>query len=263
MALGTALVTGASAGIGEVFARRLAQRNWDLVLVARRLERLEAIGSAIAESYGIRCECIQADLAAEGAADALFAEVEKREVRVDYLVNNAGVGLSGPFAGQDFERVASMMRLNMDCLTRLTYLYLPGMLERKRGAILNVASMGGFQPVPFFSVYAATKAYVLHFTEGLAEETRGSGVTVSVLCPGATTTEFNDVAGLDSTFGKAAYDSPEAVVDAALAGVEAGQAVILPTLSTHFHYGMARLVPRTAMRRVVGTVFRRVSSTGH
>lgn len=259
MALGTALVTGASAGIGEVFARRLAQRNWDLVLVARRLDRLEAIGTALAESYGIRCECIQADLSVPGAADDLHDEIARRGIRVDYLVNNAGVGLSGPFAEQDYERVAAMMRLNMDSLTRLTHLFLSGMLERRRGVILNVASMGGFQPVPYFSVYAATKAYVLHFTEGLAEEVRGTGVTVSVLCPGATTTEFNEVAGIDNDFGRLAYDRPEDVVDAALRGVDAGQTVILPTLFTHMHYGMARLTPRTALRRAVGAIFRRAS----
>ncbi len=263
MAIGTALVTGASAGIGEVFARKLAQRNWDLVLVARRQERLEAISTALAESYGVRCEHMAADLSAPGAADDLFARLSERELHIDYLVNNAGVGLSGAFAEQDFERISSMMRLNMDSLTRLTYLALPHMLGRKRGVILNVASMGSFQAVPYFSVYAGTKAYVLHFTEGLAEELRGTGVTVAALCPGATTTEFNDVAGFDTNFARMAYDSPEAVVDAALAGVDSRQTVILPTLFTQVHYGMSRVTPRQILRRVVGSIFRRASLPQH
>ncbi|MBM3275674.1 MAG: SDR family NAD(P)-dependent oxidoreductase, partial [Candidatus Sericytochromatia bacterium] len=183
MPLGTALVTGASSGIGEVFARRLAQRNWDVVLVARRLDRLEAIAAALTESYGIKATPLQADLVDPQAPEALKEKLGEAEIRVDYLVNNAGLGMGGAFISQPYQKIETTLQLNIAALTKLTYLFLPAMLERKRGFICNVASTGAFQPVPHFAVYAATKAYVLHFTEALAEELAGTGVTASCLCP--------------------------------------------------------------------------------
>jgi short-subunit dehydrogenase len=257
MAQGTALVTGASAGIGEVFARGLARRNWDLVLVARRIDRLEAIASGLADSYGVTAKAIQADLSDPATPQTIADRLAEQDLRVDYLVNNAGFGLSGAFAAQDYARVEAMLRVNIDAVVKLTHLFLPRMIEHHRGHILNVASMGGFQPVPYFSVYAAAKAFVLHFTEGLAEELGGTGVTATCLCPGPTSTEFNEVAGVDSDLGRFLYQSPEAVVDAALAAVDRRETTVIPGAFNALHFAGVRLSPRTLTRKVVGFVYRR------
>ena len=257
MPLGTALVTGASSGIGEVFARRLAQRNWDVVLVARRLDRLEAIAAALTESYGIKATPLQADLVDPQAPEALKEKLGEAEIRVDYLVNNAGLGMGGAFISQPYQKIETTLQLNIAALTKLTYLFLPAMLERKRGFICNVASTGAFQPVPHFAVYAATKAYVLHFTEALAEELAGTGVTASCLCPGATTTEFNDHSGVNSDFARFAYQSPEEVVDAAIAGMDRGETVVVPGMLNQVHVGAVRLTPRTVVRKLAGIIYHR------
>ncbi|MBM3266281.1 MAG: SDR family oxidoreductase [Candidatus Sericytochromatia bacterium] len=258
MAQGTALVTGASAGIGEVFARGLARRNWDVVLVARRLDRLEAIAAALAETYQVRAEAIQADLADPAAVDQIAKRLAELDLRVDYLVNNAGFGISGAFATTEYQRIESMLRVNVDAVTRLTHSFLPGMLERRRGHILNVASMGGFQPVPYFSAYAATKAFVLSFTEGLSEELAGTGVTATVLCPGATSTEFNSVAGVDGEMFKFAYQTPEEVVDTALVAVERGEVTVIPGALNALQYASSRLAPRGLTRKLAGFIYSRV-----
>lgn len=191
-----ALITGASSGIGAEIARALAARRYDLILAARRIERLERLAGELQRAHAASVTVIAADLSAAGAARELWSTAGQGGREVDVLVNNAGVGLAGRVADADVESVARMMRLNMEALTSLTQLALPGMLQRRRGRILNVASLAGFQPAgPGMAVYYATKGFVLSLTRALAVELRGTGVTVTALCPGPTRTEFDAVGG--------------------------------------------------------------------
>jgi short-subunit dehydrogenase len=186
----TALVTGASGGIGYEFGRLLAQQGYNLVLVARSADRLAKIALELAAAYPIRTEVISLDLSQSEAASQLFAEVERRRLTVDLLVNNAGFGDLGPYANSDWETQRQMIQLNVTTLAQLTRVFLAGMVQRKSGKILNVGSTGSFTPVPYMAVYAATKAFVLSFSEALSAELQGTGVTVTALCPGVTKTNF-------------------------------------------------------------------------
>ena len=192
----TALITGASGGIGEAFARQLAALGKDLVLVARSEDKLNALAHDLAAQHSVRAHVIAADLARHDSAAALYAETERLGLAVDLLVNNAGFARAGEFSELPFDVQADMVRLNVNTLTELTRLYLPAMRERRRGGIINVASNAAFQPVPYIAVYGATKAYVLSFSEAIAEEVAADGVTVMALCPGATATDFHDTAGV-------------------------------------------------------------------
>jgi uncharacterized protein len=185
-----ALITGATAGIGRELARVFAAEGWSLVLVARRSEVLAEVGAELKANHGIGTTVITGDLGTRAGVDAVVRAVEGKGLAIDALVNNAGHGLAGPFAELDADKQLGMIDLNVTGLTALTRAFLPGMIERRRGAILNVASTAGFQPGPFMAVYYATKAYVLSFSEALSEELRGTGVTVTALCPGYTETEF-------------------------------------------------------------------------
>lgn len=193
----TALVTGASSGIGKALARELAARGAHLVLVSRNAQRLEQEGEDLRIRFGVNVHIFPEDLACLEDRLELFAWTQKSGITVDVLVNNAGVGHCGPFNETNFEDVGAMLDLNVQALTHLTKLYLPGMLERKTGGILNVASTAGFQPIPNLSIYAATKAFVLNFSEALWAECRKSGVRVFCLCPGNTLTRFHQAAGID------------------------------------------------------------------
>ena len=187
---GTALITGASSGIGLELAKLFARDGYELVLVARRVERLEELGRELTQRHGVRCHTISVDLAQPDAAAEIVRRLEGAGPAVDVLVNNAGFGVLGPLATTEPETAGRMIRVNIEALTQLTRALLPGMLARRRGRILNVASTAGFAPGPLMAVYYATKAYVISFSEALAEELRGTGVTVTVLCPGPTRTEF-------------------------------------------------------------------------
>jgi uncharacterized protein len=193
----TALVTGASTGIGAEFARRLATDGLDLVLVARSEDKLEALAETLRASSGAKVTVLARDLSEPGAAAELVAEVEQRGLVVDFLLNNAGFGTHGLVVEADPERLSDEIRLNCEVLTELSQRFLVGMVERRRGTIVNVASNGAFQPLPLMAVYGATKAYVLSFTEALWHETKGTGVRVLALCPGPTDTPFFEVAGED------------------------------------------------------------------
>ena len=186
----TALITGASGGIGEEFAKLLASKGCNLVLSARSADKLETLARTLRERHPVRIETVALDLAAAGAATRLAG------FEVDVLVNNAGYGTFGPFAESDLEAELGQIQLNVTALTHLTRLLLPGMIQRGRGGILNVASTAAFQPGPLMAVYYATKAYVLSFSEALANELKGTGVKVSCLCPGPTKTGFNERANL-------------------------------------------------------------------
>jgi len=192
----TALITGASFGIGLEFARIFAREGYNLVLVARSADRLRQLASELEKAHGVRSLILATDLTEPGAAAYVLDQTTRAGIQVDVLVNNAGFGQYGRFAENDLEECLRQIQLNVTTLTHLTRLYLPGMIdraksERKSGRILNVASTAAFQPGPLMAVYFATKAYVLHLSEALANELHGTGVTVTCLCPGATATEFH------------------------------------------------------------------------
>jgi uncharacterized protein len=249
MALVT-LITGASAGIGAEFARQLGKRGKQLVLVARRKDRLDAL---VAELGNARA--IVLDLGEAGASERLLADVEAAGEHVETLINNAGFGLAGKFAKLDGARQRAMIDLNIGALTELAHAVLPGMIERKRGSILNVASTAAFQPGPGMAVYFATKAFVLSFTEALHEELRGSGIRVTALCPGPTATEFGEVAGFgkEGAFAKYSVDA-SSVVAAGLAALVEGKAIAIPGLLNKFSAQGHRFLPRSTLRRIAGAL---------
>ncbi len=197
----TALITGASSGLGEEFARQLARENYDLVLAARREDRLRAVAEQAKGLGSPRAEVISSDLGKPGAAQALYRQIGERGLEIDYLVNNAGFGTHGQFQHLPLEREIEEIDLNVSALVALTRLFLAAMVERKRGTVVNVASTAAFQPVPYMATYGATKAFVLSFSEALSVELRGTGVTVTALCPGPTRTEFQDVAEVNEAGG--------------------------------------------------------------
>jgi len=193
----TALVTGASSGIGKAFARDLADRGADLILVSRNAQRLEQEREDLKARFGAQVSIFPADLSSPENCEKLFAWTVQRGLCVDFLVNNAGLANYSPFEEVSFEASRAMLDLNVQALTHLTRLFLPGMLERRSGGVLNVASTAGFQPIPGLSVYAATKAFVLNFSEALWAECKGRGVRIFCLCPGNTLTRFHQTAGID------------------------------------------------------------------
>jgi short-subunit dehydrogenase len=190
-----ALVTGASSGIGKDLAREFARDGYDLVLAARRVPEMESLAREL-EAHGAKTSVIASDLSRDAAPQALVRELEKRDLPIDVLVNNAGLGSNGRFDQSDVKRIEEMLRVNVVSLTELTRLLLPPMIERHHGGVLQVASTAAFQPGPSMAVYCATKAYVLSLGEAIAYELRGTGVTVTTLCPGATSTDFSKVADM-------------------------------------------------------------------
>jgi uncharacterized protein len=195
----TALITGASGGIGAELAKLLAQHGHDVVLVARNGAKLTEIGDELAREFGVRSYPIVADLADPGAPDRVATAVREKGIEVDILVNNAGFGLLGPFAETDLRRELDMIQVNVAAPTHLTKLFLPAMLARRSGRILNIASTAAFVPGPLMAVYYASKAYVVSFSQALANEVAGTGVTVTVLCPGPTRTSFSKTAKNDQS----------------------------------------------------------------
>jgi uncharacterized protein len=249
-----ALVTGASSGIGAAFARELARRGTDLVLVARSHDKLTALADELSASFGVATEVAVADLAKPNAAIELAAELRGRGLQIDILVNNAGFGLFALLHEADDAALADMIRVNVAALVDLTRLYLPDMLERDRGAIINVASTAAFQPVPYMAVYGATKAFVLSFTEALWAETRGTGVRVTAICPGATDTAFFDVAGENAQVGRSM--SPERVVHTALRALDRRSSTVVTGAGNWLLVNSPRLAPRQLVARIAGRTMR-------
>jgi short-subunit dehydrogenase len=252
-----ALVTGASSGIGAAFARALHARGERLVLVARRLDRLEALARELGgEPHAF---ALQVDLSSPDAASRIKEAVEARSLAVDLLVNNAGLGHTAPFYEQRPEVIRSMLDVNVRAVVELTHAFLPGMRARRRGRIVNVASNAAFQPVPFLTVYAATKAFVLSFSEGLFEELRGSGVRVQALCPGVTDTEFLDVAqtGEHLLARKMPALSADEVVSASLHALGRGRVLVVSGWSNRLlGFLSRRIAPRGLSRWVAGELYR-------
>jgi short-subunit dehydrogenase len=256
----TVLVTGASSGIGDGLARRFAAGGFDLVLVARREDRLRALGDELVRSHGVMAEVIATDLAEPGAARRVVARVSEAGRGIDALVNNAGFGARGSFAEIPERTDLDLVRVNVEALMHLTKLLLPGMLARRRGWVLNVASTAAFVPGPFMATYFASKAFVLSFSEALATEVEGSGVVVSALCPGPVETEFPDVAGTRATplfrGGRNVLDA-DAVARAGYDGLMAGRRVVVPGLTNKALVAGSRFAPR----RLLAALARRLNST--
>ena len=257
MARGTALVTGASAGLGVLFAEALAAEGHDLILTARRADRLDALAEKLRAAHGVRVETIVLDLAEPGAADTLIAEVGKRGLSVNTLINNAGFGRSGALATQDREGLTRMIELNCRALVELCHAVVPGMIQMRDGAILNVASTAAFQPGPGMAVYYATKSFVLSFSEALHEEVRHRGVHVTALCPGPTATEFFDAAGTGEDFAlrKLAADPAKVVADGLIA-LKRNRAVKISGAMNTIMAWSTRFTPRFVLRRMVAAIQR-------
>jgi short-subunit dehydrogenase len=250
----TALVTGASGGIGLELARLFAAGGYDLVLVARSAGRLEELAGELRSRHGITARVLAKDLARPESPDEVFRELEAAGVAVDVLVNNAGFGTFGPFAETDLGQELEELQLNVVTLTHLTKKFLPGMLARRRGGVLNVGSTAGFQPGPLMAVYYATKAYVLSFSEALAEELSGTGLTVSVLCPGPTQTGFQQRAGMETSklfSGLLRVADAAAVARAGYEGFRAGKRVVVPGLLNKVAAQSIRVTPRVLAAKLV------------
>ncbi|MGN6374529.1 MAG: SDR family NAD(P)-dependent oxidoreductase [Sphingomonas sp.] len=253
--MGTALITGASAGLGAQFALALAAKGQDVILVARRQERLDELAETIRSRHGVSAHVFAADLGTGDAVNELTTAVARQGLTVDTLVNNAGFGARGAFAALDRGMQASMIDLNCRALVELSHAFLPGMLAAGQGAILNVASTAAFQPGPWMAVYYATKAFVLSFSEALHEEVKDRGVRVSALCPGPTRTEFADVADMgDSELFKRFASPPEKVVADGLKALDANRAVAVSGAMNKLMAGSIRFTPRGVARRIAGSL---------
>ena len=241
-----ALITGASSGLGTEFARLLAERSYDLVITARREDRLKTLQKELESAHRCKVEIILEDLGAPTGADALITKVEALGRPIALLVNNAGYGVHGALVENDSARLQQMLQLNMMALTRLTHHFARDMVARRRGRILQVSSVGAFQPTPFYAAYSATKAYVLFLAEALQSELRGTGVTCTTLCPGLTATEFHEAAQHPKT-GLVAMTMMSAR-SVALIGIKAmlrGRAVVTPGFINKLSELMVKLLPRS------------------
>ena len=252
----TALITGASAGLGTEFAEQLAARGADLVLVARREDRLRELSERLEAAHGIRATVIPLDLSRADAAATLRAALDERGIRVQTLVNNAGFGMKGAFVEADPGRIAEMVQVNVANLVSVTRELLPELVADGRGSLVNVASTAAYQPCPNMTVYGATKAFVLSFTEALAYETRESGLRVLALSPGATRTEFFDVVGTeDAAVGR--FQTPAQVVDLAVRELDRGRrASVVSGWANAVSAKLAGLMPRRLTLAVSGRVLR-------
>lgn len=248
----TALVTGASVGLGKEFAKLFAADGHDVVLVARRRDKLEEAAREIEAAHpNVKAHVIPEDLASPGATKRLVAALRERSIDVEFLVNNAGFGASGALAEIDVTRQLEMIQVNVVVLTELTRLLLPGMLERKSGRILNVGSTAGFLPGPFMAVYYASKAYVNSLTEALAVELEGTGVTATVTCPGATATEFAAVAGNDKSelFASGVMTAAEVAKDGYDAMMR-GRSLVVNGFKNKMRIASLRVAPRGMAAKV-------------
>jgi short-subunit dehydrogenase len=253
--MNTTLITGASSGIGEAFARKLAARGHNLLLVARSEDKLITLCNELGRARSIRAQYVAIDLTEPEAPARLFEETKTRDLQIDVLINNAGFGSMGDFAKLDLAHELKMIDLNVRALVELTHRFLAPMRERKSGVIINVASTAGFQPVPFMGTYAATKAFVLSFSEALWEENRPHGVKVMALCPGVTDTNFFEASRMQRPPARASQ-TPDEVVDTALRGLKRGKSSVISGWTNFLLIETERLVPRSFILRAAGAVLR-------
>jgi short-subunit dehydrogenase len=252
----TCLVTGASSGIGADIARSLAGRGHGVTLVARREARLAALAGELRDRERVRVETVGCDLGDADARDHLSAQIQERGLKVEVLVNNAGFGSGGRFDRLDAARELEMVRLNVEAVVDLCGRYVPGMVRRGRGAVLNVASTAAFQPLPRQATYAASKAFVLSFTDALHEELSGAGVTATTLCPGPVKTEFLDNAGIEAQ-GLPAFvlSGPADVAEAGVKGLEKGRRVVVPGPLNRAGALGGQHTPRGVLLKLAGKVY--------
>ncbi|MGH9356328.1 MAG: SDR family NAD(P)-dependent oxidoreductase [Terriglobia bacterium] len=250
-----ALVTGASGGIGERFAHALAARGRNLLLIARSDEKLHKLAKELAARHSIEAEGIAADLSEPGAAARLAGEIFDRKIAVSLLVNNAGFGGQGEFWRMPLDRQSQILRLNIHALVELCYFFLPAMIERKEGAIVNVSSTASFQPLPYTTLYAASKAFVTSFSMGLAEEVRKHGVKVVTLCPGPTQTHFFEAGGYRALRLRGRMQPPGEVVEAALRRLDRGGLVLCRPLDKVMVF-CERFLPRGLIARGAAEIFK-------
>jgi len=249
-----AAVTGASAGIGEAFARALARDGWDLLLVARRRKRLERLAGELRDTHGVRAEVLAADLMRPKRLRAVEAVFEE-STRLELLVNNAGLGEFRVFHESERQRQEAEIRLNVLAAVRLAHAALPAMIRRGRGAVINVSSTAAFAPCPQFATYGATKAFLNSFTEALHEELRGTGVRVQALCPGLTHTEIFERMNVDaSALPSFLWMEPADVVDESLAALERGDVVCVPGLANRALSTLTRVLPHAASTRIAAAI---------
>lgn len=251
---GWALVTGASAGLGVEFARQLAERGHDIVLVARRRQRLEELATELETKAKVKTLVLESDLGVVGSSAALLEELTKRGILPEILVNNAGVGLYGPALDLPVEKAVAMIHLNITSLTELSLALGAKMAERGHGAIINVASTASFQPVPFFGAYAATKAYVESFSGALTYELAPRGVRVLCHCPGPTRTEFNEAGGVSIQGGDFFYMSAEKCVSIALHALDRGKRLVVTGFLNNISAWLGRTMPRAIVIFVAGKI---------
>lgn len=259
-----ALVTGASSGIGAEIARELARRGHGVILVARRKDRLDELAQQLSKQHGVRAETLGCDLSKPASRDRLHGRAEALGLEVDVLVNNAGFATGGAFADADPARELEQVRVLVEAVVALTSAFLPAMVQQRRGAILNIASTAGMQPLPYSAGYSAAKAYVLTFSEALHQEVRGQGVTVTALAPGPVETEFWDQAGwqvaggrsFEKAFPGATKPSARVVAVAGVDGLDAGRRVVVPGLPMRAGMLAARYVPHAIKLPVIEKVMR-------
>lgn len=254
--MNTTLITGASSGIGEAFARRLAARGQNLLLVARNEEKLITLCSELGRGQRIRAQFVATDLSQPEAPAQLFEEASRRDLQIDFLINNAGFGSMGDFATFDLDRELNMIDLNVRSLVDLTHRFLQPMRERKSGTIMNVASTAGFQAVPFMATYAATKAFVLSFSEALWEENRPYGIEVMALCPGVTDTNFFEASRMQRPPARTSQ-TPDEVVDTALRALKRRKGSVISGWTNFIAVEAERVVPRKLILKAVGAVMRK------
>jgi len=250
-----ALVTGASAGIGVALAEELAAGGTNLVLTARRLDRLQEVADGLRKKHGIQTRVVAADLAKREAPQGIFAFTKERGLRIDLLINNAGFGQYGEVPQVETQRLLDMVEVNCTAVVHLTRLFLPEMVARRSGDILILASTAAFQAVPYISTYAATKAFDLFFAEGLAEEMKPHGIRVCALCPGSTESEFHAVADQEE-FAAHNQEPADKVARTGLRALAAGKSYVISGLGNYLGAHSQRLVPRRLVTRVAANMFR-------
>jgi short-subunit dehydrogenase len=251
------LITGASSGIGEAFARRLAAEKHNLFLVARSEQKLKDLCYELAERHGIDTKYAAVDLIEVDSDIEVYETTEKLGIEVDWLINNAGFGSMGDFAELDLERELEMIELNITAVVALTHHYLNRMRERRRGTIINVSSGASFQPIPFFATYAATKAFVTSFTEAIAEENRPFGVRVMALCPGTTETGFFKASGIEDPIKVKGVQTPEQVVEAAIRAIDRGKTKVVSGWINYLIASVVNVLPNSLITRAMAKPLRK------
>ena len=259
----TALITGASGGIGAAFAKALATTGTHLILVARSEEKLHTLASQLASQYAIRVEVIVADLSSVGVAHMVFEKTQQRGLTVDILINNAGIGTYGQFDTLDTEREQQEILLNVATLVDLTHFFLPSMVEHHQGAVINVASLAAYQPTPYMAVYGATKAFVLSFTEALWGEYQGQGVRILALSPGETATGFFQELGDGYNTPRGKTETPEKVVQVGLRALAQGRPSVISGRQNALSARLLRFFPRRMVVRAMARLSSNVNNPRH